>query len=112
VFDTAVREVSILQLIATPEKYDGRSVRVTAFLHLEFEGNALYLHREDFENAILANSVAIHLTDVQIRAFKNLQNGYVIVEGRVNAKEHGHLGIWPGSLHQISRLSCGKVSRK
>jgi len=32
--------VSIVQLIATPEKYNGQGVLVGGFLRLEFEGNA------------------------------------------------------------------------
>jgi hypothetical protein len=35
--------VSLIQLIANPEKYDGKQVAVVGFLRLEFEGNALYL---------------------------------------------------------------------
>jgi len=46
-------DVSVVQLIANPQQYDGKQVRLIAFLNLEFEGNALYLHREDFDKSIL-----------------------------------------------------------
>jgi hypothetical protein len=37
----------MIQLIANPQAWDGKHVRVIGFLRLEFEGDALYLHRED-----------------------------------------------------------------
>ncbi|SRR6266704_6862939 len=36
--------VSMMRLIATPDKYDGQKVQVVESLVLEFEGNALYMH--------------------------------------------------------------------
>jgi hypothetical protein len=44
--------VSLVRLMATPEKYDGKAVQVVGFLRLEFEGNGLYLHQEDYEHGI------------------------------------------------------------
>jgi len=46
--DNGPEDVSLIQLIANPQAYDGKTVRITGFLHLEFEGNAIYLHNEDF----------------------------------------------------------------
>lgn len=40
------RDVSLVQLIANPGDFHGGLVRVIGFCRLEFEGNALYLHRE------------------------------------------------------------------
>lgn len=105
-------QVSMLQLIATPERYDGKTIRVTAFLHLEFEGNALYLHREDYENALVSNSIAIEFTDTEAMTSKKYQNSYVLMEGRFSATTRGHFGAGQGSLSQITRLIGWKVRRK
>jgi hypothetical protein len=32
-------------LIADPKRFDGQTVRVIGYLHLEFEGNAVYLSK-------------------------------------------------------------------
>ena len=40
-------DVSMVQLLATPEKYDGKLVRVIGVGNLEFEGNYLSLNKED-----------------------------------------------------------------
>ena len=54
--------VSLIQLIANPEKYDGKQVQVVGFLRLEFEGNALYLHEDDYTNNLYGNAVGIGVT--------------------------------------------------
>ena len=54
--------VTLVQLIANPEKFDAKLIRVIGFLRLEFEGNVLYLHREDYENAILGDGIWVDAT--------------------------------------------------
>ena len=48
---------SLIQLIATPKKFNNKQVRVAGFLQLEIEGNALYLHQEDAQFVMTANAV-------------------------------------------------------
>lgn len=105
------RDVSVIQLIATPELFHGQDVRVIGFLHLEFEGDAVYLHREDFENSITQNSVAIELSESQEHAWRKLNNHYVIIEGRFSSVAKGHLGARPGSLQHITRLGNWSVRK-
>jgi hypothetical protein len=49
--------VSLVQLIANPSVYQGKLVRVIGFCQLEFEGDALFLHREDFEQGLTKNAL-------------------------------------------------------
>ena len=37
--------VSLIRLIANPEKYHGKKIQVTGYINLEFEGDAIYLHK-------------------------------------------------------------------
>jgi len=104
--------ISMVSLVADPQRHDGQFVRVIAFLHLEFEGNVLYLHKEDYERAILPNGVWISLTDQQNMKAKKLSNSYVIVEGLFNSKMKGHMGLWSGSLQEISRIEKWQNYRK
>lgn len=46
---------SLVKLIANPEVYNGKTVQIIGYLNLEFEGNAVYLHREDYENGLTGN---------------------------------------------------------
>jgi len=105
------RDVSMVQLIADPARYSGQAIRVIGYLHLQFEGDALYLHQEDFRRAIIQNSIAISLTEAQRRAATKLNKAYVLVEGRFRAGEEGHLGLWQGTVHDVDRLSAWTVDR-
>jgi hypothetical protein len=107
-----INEVSIVLLIADPERFDGQAVRMIAILRLEFEGNALYLHREDDEFSISRDGIWIDLTDSQLRAWKKSSSGYVIAEGGFTAKRKGHSGMWRGSLEQVKSLDPGNVRRR
>jgi len=56
-------EVSLINLIATPEQYDGKLVRVTGVAKVEFENSGLYLSRDDYKNAITKNAVCLTLDE-------------------------------------------------
>lgn len=97
-------DVSMIQLIANPQQYEGKPIRVIAFLNLEFEGNALYLHREDFDRSILSNAVWISLDKEQVCTSRKLSGGYVLVEGIFSAKDRGHFGMFSGSIQHVTRI--------
>lgn len=96
--------VSLVQLIANPNEYHGRLVLVIGFCHLEFEGNAIYLHREDFEQGIYKNGLWLDVEDILSINTSKLSDGYILVEGVFNAKNKGHLGQFSGCLGEIERI--------
>lgn len=96
-------DVSMIQLIATPEKYQGQRVRILAFLRIEFEGNAVYLHKEDYEKAIYRNGLWIDLPK-GTSSSKGLSNQYVLVEGVFDGNRKGHLDLWSGTIGDVTRL--------
>lgn len=95
--------VSLYQLVATPERFDGKRVRVKGYLHLEFEGNALYPHREDFELALYKNGVWIDLESCGPRSAGPLNDTNVLVEATFSSQDRGHLDLWSGALSEVSR---------
>lgn len=96
-------DVSLIQLIATPEKYHGKRVRVKGFLRLEFEGNAIYLHREDYEYRVYKNSLWLDATKEMYRDHKKIDLHYVLIEGVFNARSQGHMGLFSGAVKKINR---------
>ncbi len=101
--------VSLVQLIATPEKYQGKPVQVFGFMRLEHEGNAIYLHKEDYENALYKNGLWLTNVDTaEHRAKHNLK--YVLVEGTFDGKAHGHFGLWSGTIKDIKRVDLWGTS--
>jgi hypothetical protein len=81
--------VSLIQLIANPEKYDGKQVEVIGFLRLEFEGNRIYLHEEDYTYNISENAVRIGVTNKQRQDLENRNMHYVFVVGTFKAGQRG-----------------------
>jgi len=105
-------DVTLVRLIANPEKFDGKLIRVIGFLRLEFEGNVLYLHREDFENAILGNGIWVEVTPVVTKQSATLNMNYVLLEGIFSAGERGHMGMWSGTIKQVRRAQLWRAAKK
>ena len=101
--DQPVR-ASIIQLISTPEKYEGKIVAVAGYIHLEFEGNGIYLHKDDYEYSLNNNGLWIDLYECGSPRDDKFTDGYAYVVGRFTATDRGHLGSWSGSLQEIK--SC------
>lgn len=106
-------DVSIVRLIATPEAFDGKRVRVHGFVRVEHEGTAVYLHREDFERSLTKNGLWLQANDVAAPGSREaaVQNRYALIEGRFSAKETGHRGLWSGSIRDISRMEPWEFER-
>ena len=106
-----ISDVSMIQLIANPERFDGKSIRLIAYLNLEFEGDALYLHREDFEKRNYSNALSLSLNDQQARSVQKLSRGYVLVEGVFSSKERGHFGTFSGSVQGVTPIQSWERRR-
>jgi len=103
--DTNGEDVSLIQLIANPQAYDNKQIRIVGFLHLEFEGNIIYLHAEDFRYGLTKNALWINLPkDLTSGQIKIINDHYVICTARFVASGHGHLGMNSGELTDVTRL--------
>jgi hypothetical protein len=98
--------VSLIQLISTPQVFDGVVVQVVGFLRIEFEGNALYLHKDDFEQRISKNSVWVSLDAKSQDAAAKLNMQYVILIGTFDTKNKGHMSLRSGALLHIGQMSA------
>ena len=104
-------DVTLVQLIANPEKFDGKLIRVIGFLRLEFEGDVLYLHREDYENSILGNGIWVDVNPEITKQNKTLNMHYVLLVGVFSSSERGHMGMWSGTLKKIRRAEVWQSHR-
>ena len=96
-------DVSLVQLIASPKGYNGKIVRLIGFVRLEFEGDAIYLHQEDYKHSISKNGLWIDVTEDMEKRKTALDQKYVLIEGTFDAKMTGHFGMWSGSIQKITR---------
>lgn len=97
-------DVSVIELIATPEKYDGKLIRVIGVGSLEDKKNCIALSKDDLKYGA-GNSIWLqwdryeHSYD-QARQY----NGkYVIVEGVFDKDDCGYKDMFHGSIKEISR---------
>ena len=111
------KPISLIQLIANPEKFDGKVVSVDGYLmigeHPEFVGQQpiLYLHEEDAKNLLLSNSVWVVPSDQMLRNRETLNHMYVTVTGvfRASRGEGGtitqvqNFAIWSDPGHPVGR---------
>ncbi len=93
--------VSMIELIANPEKYDAKTVLVTGFLRIEHEGDILYFSENDFVHGISKNGLWVERTPDIVRELEKLDSAYVIVVGTFNPRAKGHRSSTSGSIQRI-----------
>lgn len=57
--DVARRVESVVAILAHPEDFDGREIRVVGYVSIGFETQALWLGSSDHENNVFANGIVI-----------------------------------------------------
>jgi len=81
---------SLIQLIANPERFDGKLVVVHGFLRIGHEKHhgtetVLYLHQEDATHLLGSNAVWVIASEQMIRDHEKIDGMYVMLTGVVRA---------------------------
>ncbi|MBK8476330.1 MAG: hypothetical protein IPL39_08405 [Opitutaceae bacterium] len=98
--------VSIVRLLAAPNELAGRRVRIEGFLWIEYEGNAIYLHEEDYRRGLYRNGLRLELTQdekAKEDILRKLSGHYVMLEG-VFVGGRSQMQLWSGTIRDISRV--------
>ena len=105
-----VPNVSLVSLIATPEKYDGKYIRIAGVGYFDSKGglNAIFLTREDKRKANGANGIFLNF-DSSVSKGDTLNDKFVVAQGVFAAQNHGHLGAFAASLNNVDRLVEVKI---
>ena len=109
-----VEDVSIIELIATPEKYHGKQVRVVGVGNIDFEGSRLSLSIDDHKQ-LTGNHIWISLAEGDVldeEQLKEYNGRYVIVEGYFNKKSLGHGVGANGTLEGVYRYELTLAERQ
>jgi hypothetical protein len=93
--------VSLVALIANPERLDGKVVYVTGYLRLEEEGDAIYLSETDYLHGHTKNSVWVERTKQMETDIEKLDGTYVGIVGVFSAKDLGHGAAHSGAIIRI-----------
>jgi hypothetical protein len=100
--------VSMIDLIANPELFDGMKVLLTGYVHVEFEGRGIYLHKDDFLYGIIRNG--LRLGAANSVDLKKCQDTYAYVRGVFRAGVGGHFDFWTGTLDQV--VVCDSIKAR
>ena len=105
--------VSMLQLISTPEKYDGKLVRVIGVGNIGFEDNCISLSKEDWKY-MTGNEIWLEFSELATPYEDAVKyNGeYVIIEGVYNKENRGHMGLFHGAIEHVSRYQLWTINRE
>jgi hypothetical protein len=86
-----ITDVSIISLIAVPEKLEGSCIRAKGVLFLDDRSGRLFLNKESLSNLVQANSILLIITSDEIRKIKNLNSAYVTIIGTFKNNAIGNI---------------------
>jgi hypothetical protein len=98
-------DVSIVQLIANPDKFDGKLVSLIGFIHIGREQDLIFLGQEDFNHALAQNALWFHLSEQMGKDWQKLNRNYVSVVGVFSARHEGPYGCPNGGVSSIKRYA-------
>ena len=93
-------EVSLIRLIANPDDYQGRKVLTSGYLHLEFEGNSLYLDETHARVGLYRNAIWFNYPEDIASQIQPFSDKYVSIYGKFShdSRGDGHMGLWSGTI--------------
>jgi hypothetical protein len=96
--------LSLVQLIANPERYDGKLVNVTGFLTMNEEGTTLWYHETDFDHALTENALSIDRTKDMNANRERLEFNYVLIVGTFRDEKRSLRYSQTGRITNITRF--------
>jgi hypothetical protein len=96
--------VEIESLVKNSISYDQRLVTVAGWARVEFEGNAIYSTKQDMERGRARTGIWLTLGWPVSADIRKLDGARIIVEGRFNRHNKGHLSSFAGALEEIRRI--------
>ena len=100
---TRLADVSLVRLLATPEKFEGSSVRTLGFLQPAHSGSALHLNQEDAKGTLVMNALWLKAAPCLRQSGAPIRRGYVLIEATFTAVRHGPNNVYSGELSDVTR---------
>ncbi len=97
--------ISFIQLISHPEKYDGKLLRVSGFMHVKPEDVGLYFSKKNADY-LMRESIWISFDSsfLKVNNVKLFDCKYVELIGIFDKDEKGHISGFQGSLKSVSYI--------
>ncbi len=106
--DNGPIDVSIIRLVASPKEYAQKVVRIVGYLNIGVEGDAIYLHEEDFKQSLTPNALALQAKPQMLKQLEKMNRQYVVIEGVFDPTDTGHMRLFSGGIHDITRADAWK----
>lgn len=111
--------VSLINLIATPERYHGKKVHITAYITVEFENMSLCMS----EHVISRKDclwLAIGPDEIQsvgdVKRYNQMKDVWLqanhqvaVIHGTFDMEHTGHLGGWTGAIKNVTHVYARDV---
>ncbi len=113
VTDLRDSDISIIQLIANPTKYNGFKVSISGYMHIKFEDCAIYLSKTDADYLNGSNALWVSFSDNINTTTINSKNKktlnyfdckYVRITGVFNMNKKGHMGMFAGTIEFVENI--------
>jgi hypothetical protein len=98
--------VSLVQLIATPERFDGKRVIVSGVAKIRIDASGLFLSEADADHDVTRNAIWLAFgREVLGRTrWAEFNRKYVYAVGTFRAGERGRLEAYSGALVHVERI--------
>jgi hypothetical protein len=104
--------ISLIKLLAAPEKYEGRKLVVSGYIVDRFECVAIYPTQEFATHDLYLSGVWLDFdkknlevwADGKTLKYHSLDNKYASVAGIYTQKLRGHMGLFCGTLQNVRRV--------
>ena len=101
-------DCSIINLVATPERYAGKRIRTYGYVVAEFEGTAIYLSADDMRNRTSVNGIWLAISETG-PGMAAAHGRHSLLEGTFDTGR-GYDDAFGGTIRKITRISPGAVS--
>jgi hypothetical protein len=96
-------------VLANPDRFHGKRISIKGFLHVDFEGTAVYLCKDHADYLITENGLCVDFDPQAIEVEQRtggptkLHRKWVLLEGTFDKDNRGHHGSWSGALTKVDR---------
>ncbi|HEY9679519.1 MAG TPA: hypothetical protein V6C76_16035 [Drouetiella sp.] len=104
--DLMLKRVSIVALLANPDKFNDKVVFVDGILHNVFEDDTLYLNREMADSLIKTNGIGLHYNEKNLKLIPASKSGGTKIDRNYfNNKLCAVRGTFKADSHTLEDIS-------
>lgn len=101
-----IQNISLVELIANPNKYHKKKIKVAGYFSNEHDGRAIYISKNDFITGIYKNGIYLYYGNLPMQKFEiePPYQGYVTIIGVYNKDMKGSYNFYSGGFEEVISL--------